>query len=75
MIDLAGHVFYVFLLGGMLLLARGSAAGWILRIVGEAGWAVLGVLLGMSSIVVWGVAFVIIDAYGFRKWRKNHEHG
>lgn len=71
MIDLFGHLFYFFILCGLVLLAKGNALGWALRLVGETGWAVLGIFLGLSSVYVWGFAFVIIDAYGFYYWSKR----
>lgn len=70
-IDLLGHVFYVFIFAGILLLARKRVSGWVFRFIGEVGWMLLGVALGMSSVVIWGIIFTVMDLYGFWSWRKS----
>lgn len=68
MIDILGHIFYAFLLAGMISIAFDYRIGWWLRAIGELGWVGLGVTLGLSSIVVWGLIFVAIDLYGAYRW-------
>lgn len=70
-LDIFGHIFYAFLLVGMILLARKSKWGWACRFVGEFGWVIIGVIIGMSSIWSWGIVFMCIDFYGFMRWRKK----
>jgi hypothetical protein len=71
MIDTLGHIFYAILLAGMVCLAAGWRIGWWFRIIGELGWVGLGLALGLSSIVIWGLIFVAIDLYGNYKWAIN----
>ena len=71
MIDFFGHLAYASIMVGMFLLARRNAYGWVARLLGDAGWVVLGFALGMSSIVLWGLTFIAVDIAGWRKWRKS----
>lgn len=68
MIDLIGHVGYVLLLLGSILIGHKHPTGWLLRLAGQLIWVGLGTAMGMSSIWVWGIAFVIIDYMNWRKW-------
>jgi len=68
MIDVYGHIFYAFLLAGMICIAFGLRVGWWLRVIGELGWVGLGFVLGLSSIVVWGLLFIAIDLVGAYRW-------
>lgn len=67
-LDIAGHVAYAILAGGMFLLSKKSKWGWILRFIGEWFWVVIGLLMGMTSIWFWGLIFMCIDMRGFYKW-------
>lgn len=69
-IDMLGHFGYLWILTGMLLLAQKSDMGWPVRLIGEAIWLVVGLILGMSSIWFWGIIFMFLDAYGWWKWRR-----
>lgn len=71
MTDAFGHFFYLSLLVGQVLLARCSSWGWVARIVGDIGWTVLGVVIGYTSIWMWGLLFVIQDVRGFVLWRRD----
>tara|TARA_R110000765_G_scaffold52842_1_gene106195 strand:- start:1467 stop:1706 length:240 start_codon:yes stop_codon:yes gene_type:complete len=77
-LDAWGHVFYASLAIGMMLLARShNPWGWAFRLFGEVGWLVLGLALGFSSIVVWGVVFITVDCIGIynaiQKKRKQND--
>jgi len=74
-LDLAGHVAYAAILAGLLLIGRGQRVpglarwGWSLRIAGELGWVAIGVALltqgiALTSIVIWGLVFVVADILG-----------
>lgn len=63
-LDAAGHGGYALLLAGQLCIARGLRAGWFLRMAGELVWIVIGWALGSSSIVLWGLAALLVEAYG-----------
>ena len=71
MIDLLGHIAYATITLGLLWLGQQKARGWIMKAMGDAGWAVLGIALGMSSIFVWASLFVVFDLIGWQKWRQT----
>ena len=73
MIDILGHLFYAFIFLGLLLLNTKNKWGWICRIIGEIGWLCLGFELELTSLVFWGVLFVLLDIRGFIKWHKEKE--
>lgn len=70
-IDALGHGFYVALVAGQLAITRRRAWGWALRLAGSLGWAVLGVDLGLSSVVLWSLIFAVVDARGWWAWRSE----
>ncbi len=67
-VDLFGHLAYVGLVLGHVLVARKQRVGFLARALGGLCWAVLGIHLGLSSIVIWSLVFVGIDLYGWRRW-------
>lgn len=73
MLDFYGHLGYFSIMVGMMLLARRNIYGWVARLLGDSVWVALGFALGMSSIVVWGSFFVVVDIVGLRKWRRVKE--
>ena len=70
-IDLFGHLGYILLLLGMILIRNKSKWGWILRLAGESIWIVLGIIMGISSIWFWSAIFAIIDGMGYFKWDRE----
>jgi len=68
MIDILGHLFYISIFIGMLLLKQKSRAGWLFRLVGEIGWVILGFKLGLTSVWIWGIIFAVVDIAAFIKW-------
>ena len=71
-LDMLGHVGYLFLATGMWLLTKKNIFGWACRAFGEALWLFIGIEMGMSSIWFWGIVFLFIEAKGYRSW-KMHE--
>lgn len=72
LIDLIGHVGYACLCGGTWALARGHRVGWIARLAGEVIWMLLGIALGMSSVILWGMVGTGVDGYGLiRNWKRQ----
>lgn len=72
-VDFFGHFFYASLFLGMLLLSAKDFRGWAFRFAGEVGWIGIGLVMGMSSIVVWGLAFMVVDVLGYLQWKAEHE--
>ena len=74
LLDAVGHLGYISLFVGSQLLARHNKYGWLARLVGEAIWVVIGFILGMTSIWLWGIFFIFFnDVYGFYKWNKKEK--
>jgi len=71
MIDLFGHLSYAAVFVGLLLLSRQSNAGWLVKAAGDGGWVALGIVMGMSSIIIWGSFFVLLDLSGWLAWRQK----
>ena len=69
--DILGHIGYGSLFFGTLLVGRKLTVGWPLRLTGELVWVAAGLMLGLSSIVIWGTFFSILDGWGWYKWRKD----
>jgi len=69
-LDVLGHIGYMFLAFGMYLLARKNMFGWVCRGVGELVWLFIGIEMQMSSIWFWGFMFLALEIYGFLSWKK-----
>lgn len=67
-INKIGHIGYLFIIFGMLLLAEQNTYGWVMRAIGEAIWLVVGIRMQMSSMWFWAVIFILLDIYGFYQW-------
>ena len=72
-IDMLGHIGYLSIAVGMYIITLKNLWGFAFRFIGEVVWLVIGLMLGMSSLLVWGVIFMGIDIYGFMKWRKEND--
>lgn len=71
--DILGHAGYIFLLTGVILLARKKPIGWLFRIVGDVFWITVGFLLSMSAIWFWCIFFLGLDIYGYFFWRRKQK--
>jgi hypothetical protein len=69
-LDGLGHLFYLLIFLGMVMISKKHEVGWLLRLAGETGWAVLGLYMGLTSIWIWAVPFIYIDTKGYLLWRK-----
>jgi hypothetical protein len=67
--DLLGHLSYVFICSGVVLLGHKNRLGWILRAIGAVGWIIVGFQVGMSSIWAWSIVFLIMDMSNYFKWK------
>lgn len=70
MIDIMGHVSYIFIVLGMALLARGRTVGFLFQSLGAFIWMICGIFLGLSSMIIWNTVLVIIGIYGYVKLLK-----
>lgn len=73
MLDLVGHIGYIFIVVGMILLTQKNKFGWTMRFLGEFIWTMLGFYMEMSSIWFWGLVFMAIDLHGYHEWRRKEE--
>jgi hypothetical protein len=71
MLDAIGHVGYISIFIGLVLLNYKNKYGWMARLLGEALWIGIGFGLGMTSIWIWGIIFVCVDINGWRKWNSE----
>jgi hypothetical protein len=69
-LDIAGHFAYVFLAVGAYLLGKKNKWGWVCHMAGGLAWIIIGVLMGWTSIWMWGILFMFIDIKGFWTWWK-----
>jgi hypothetical protein len=68
LLDYYGHLAYIGLIGGQMLIAAGDpAGGFLLRLVGGLAWVWVGLEMRSSSIWFWSAVFVAVDAVGL--WR------
>jgi hypothetical protein len=72
-LDFFGHWFYFFIAVGMWFLHAKDKRGWLIRLAGELGWVGLGLAMGMSSIVFWGLVFMYIDLKGYSTWLEEEK--
>ncbi len=70
-VDALGHLGYALLFGGIILIGRKWAVGWLLCLAGDLIWLGLGVEMGMTSIWSWQVAFLAMALYNWRRWRRE----
>ncbi|MCI0562657.1 MAG: hypothetical protein MN733_29610 [Nitrososphaera sp.] len=73
MIDIWGHVGYLSMFIGMVMISTKNANGWLLRLCGEFVWVVLGFVLGFTSLWTWGLLFMGVDISAWHLWKRNHE--
>lgn len=69
MIDLVGHLACASVLTGSLLVAKRRRLGWLIRALGDFTWVLIGWELGLSSVWLWESLSVMMDAYGWWRWR------
>lgn len=72
-LDWFGHWGYAFILVGQYYVGCKEPMGWLFRFFGEALWIIIGVILGMSSIWVWGCIFMALDLHNFEKWQAEEK--
>lgn len=73
--DTYGHLFYISILVGTILLTKKNKYGWLTRVVGDIGWVVVGYFIGMNSIILWSSVFALNDLRGYLlwKWSENED--
>ncbi len=70
-IDIIGHLGYFLLFSGVVLVGRKWPVGWLLYVTGDLVWLALGWKLGLTSIVLWQVAFLAMALWNWRSWRQE----
>ncbi len=67
--DLFGYLSYALIIIGLWLIGKQHRWGWFIKGIGDFGWVCVGYQVGLSSIWLPEVAFVVMDGYYFYKWR------
>jgi len=69
--DVAGHISFLFIAAGMVLLGRRNPLGFLSQALGSAVWIVVGYFLGLSSIFFWNILFLIIAVNGYYNLKRQ----
>tara|TARA_R110000824_G_scaffold238429_2_gene427226 strand:- start:9462 stop:9719 length:258 start_codon:yes stop_codon:yes gene_type:complete len=64
-LDALGHLGYFLLAIGTLRISNGDLSGWGFRFIGGAAWVGISFKIGLTSGVIWGLAFMAVDLFGF----------
>lgn len=72
MTDAIGHAGYLIIAYGTWMVAAGKNRGWLVRIIGQLIWLGLGLHLQLTSIFLWELIFVTIDARGYYNATSAH---
>lgn len=70
MIELATHCLYVILIFRTILLSQKRKIGWLFAVTADLGWVIVGLVIGLYSMVMWSLVFATMDFRGYLKWRK-----
>jgi hypothetical protein len=71
-IDLLGHVSYMLVFVGTLLVANKKASGWLVKMLGGLLWAVVGATyLKLSSVFLWEGLYFLVCLHAYLKWRRE----
>ncbi len=71
--DTLGWIATVIVLYGTWRVTKKETSGWLLRIVGDALWVVVGLMTGITSIIACEGTFVVLNTIGYLKWRKDED--
>ncbi len=69
--DIAGHIAYVFIMLGILLIGRGNRVGMLSQLVGCAIWVGAGIALELSSVIIWNIIIGLVCIHSYRNWKKE----
>jgi hypothetical protein len=67
LLDLLGYVGYSLLSFGMSKIANEDRSGWTYRALGDALWVGIFFNLGLTSGMVFGLAFLVVDLFAVFK--------
>jgi len=73
-VDILGHLCYIAMIIGTILIALRRRAGWLFEAAGAAGLILVGLMLGMTSIWIWNVVFVVGYSYGWLRWKNKRRN-
>ncbi len=71
--DTLGWIATAIVIFGTCLLTDQKKAGWMVRVVGNTLWVIVGFMLGMTSIIACEGTFILVDTIGYFKWRKDED--
>lgn len=66
--DVLGHLGYILMLLGNLMIANHIIWGWLVHLTGDLIWVGIGIKLKFSSIWFWQPVFLLSSLYGFIEW-------
>ena len=68
MLDLFGFFSYACIFYGLYLIGRKEKSGWVVKLIGDAGWVAIGWQLEMASIFAPEACIAMMDVYFIYKW-------
>ena len=71
LLDLLGYVAYTLLSLGMFKIAKDDRSGWTYRALGDALWVGIFFNLGLTSGMVFGLAFLVVDLFAVFKTKET----
>ncbi|MFH1248936.1 MAG: hypothetical protein V1660_02185 [archaeon] len=69
--DMVGWASNIFFVLGAILIARKNKLGFYANIVGNSGYVIQGIMLGITSIGAISVMLVCLNIYGLIYWGKK----
>lgn len=66
--DIYGHLGYIIIAVGSLLIANQQAEGYFFHLAAAAIWIHIGVKLRMSSLWFWEAVCIVTAIYGYLNW-------
>jgi len=69
--DIAGHIAYVFIMLGIVLIGRGNKIGMLSQLVGCIIWVGAGIALKLSSVIIWNIIIGLTCLHSYRNWKRE----
>ncbi|MEK0325350.1 MAG: nicotinamide mononucleotide transporter [Nitrosopumilus sp.] len=71
--DFIGWIATAIVIFGTCLLSQKKKSGWLIRVVGNVLWVVVGFMTGLTSIIACEGTFILVDMIGYFKWKKDED--